>query len=295
MRIAVVGAGGQLGAAVVQACAVRHDVVAFDRAGLDVTDGPAVAATLARARPDAIINCTGYNAVDAAEEHPIDALRINTFAVRSLARSARALGAALVHYSSDFVFDGLTPSPRTETDPPNPRSVYATSKLLGEWLAVDVSRHYVLRVESLFGEVPGGPPPKGTVAAIVRALVEGRSQKVFRDRTVSPTFVPDAARATCELLERGAEPGLYHCVNSDHCTWLEFATEAARMLGVEPAFEVVGVADVRLPAARPQYCALSNLKLTSLGIAMPSWRDALGRYLSSRRVVPPSVPPPGTT
>jgi dTDP-4-dehydrorhamnose reductase len=281
MRVAVVGARGQLGAAVAEECARRYDVIAFERASLDVTDDRAVSRALTSAKPDAIVNCTGYNAVDAAQDHPIDALHINAFAVRSLARAANVLGSTLVHYGSDFVFDGYTPALRTEGDPPNPRSVYATSKLLGEWFASDVSRHYVLRVESLFGGVPDGPPAKGTVTSIINALREGRMVKVFSDRTVSPTFVIDAARATCELIDRHAEPGLYHCVNSGHCTWLEFATEAARLLGVEPKLEVVRFADVRLPAERPQHCALSNEKLTSLGIAMPTWQEALRVHVQS--------------
>jgi dTDP-4-dehydrorhamnose reductase len=256
-------------------------MVPFERTSLDIEDGAAVLDALMRVKPDAIVNCTGYNAVDLAEQQPIDALRTNALAVRSLARAANALSATLVQYSSDFVFDGTTPSARTEEDPPNPRSVYATSKLLGEWFAVDVPRHYVLRVESLFGRAPGGPIARGTVAAIVHALREGRMPKVFSDRTVSPTFVIDAARATCGLLDRGSPPGLYHCVNSGDCTWLEFATEAARLLGVDPAFHVIRFADVRLPAERPQYCALSNAKLMSLGIAMPTWQDALARYVES--------------
>jgi len=281
MRVAVVGARGQLGAAILHEGARRFEVVAFDRASLDVADPTAVSAVLTRAQPDVIVNCAGYNAVDAAQDHPLDALAINAFAVRSLARTANTVGARLIQYSSDFVFDGAASSPRTEDDPPNPQSVYATSKLLGEWFARDVPRRYVLRVESLFGAVPGGPTAKGTVASIVNALREGRVQKVFRDRTVSPTCVSDAARATCELIERNAEPGLYHCVNSGHCTWLEFAVEAARLLGVQPKLDVVQFADVKFPAARPQYCALSNQKLTTLGIEMPTWQEALRRYVES--------------
>jgi dTDP-4-dehydrorhamnose reductase len=282
MRIAIAGAKGQLGAALVTECRQRNDeVTALDRAALDVCNESAVADVMARLRPDVIVNCTGYNMVDAAEEHPIDALNLNAFAVRTLARAASAAGAALVHYSTDFVFDGVETTPRSETDPPNPKSVYATSKLLGEWFAVDVPRHYVLRVESLFGQAPGGPPPKGTVAAIVDALVQHRVAKVLSDRVVSPTFLADAAFATRELLERHASPGLYHCVNSGHATWLEFASEAARLLGVEPRFETLRFAEVKLPAARPQYCALSNAKLAAVGIHMPTWQDALGRYVKS--------------
>jgi len=282
MRVVIVGAKGQLGAALVNECHSRHDdVTALDRSALDVRNGRSVADMMDRLRPDVIINCTGYNTVDAAESHPVDALALNAFAVRGLARAANAVGAALVHYSTDFVFDGLASTPRTETDPPNPKSVYATSKLLGEWFAADVLRHYVLRVESLFGHAVGGPPPKGSVAAIVDALIHARVAKVLVDRVVSPTFVADAAFATRELLERDGAPGLYHCVNSGHATWLDFASEAARLLGVEPRFDILRFADVHLPAARPQYCALSNAKLAALGIQMPSWQDALGRYVKS--------------
>src|SRR5262249_54012464 len=264
MRIAITGAHGQLGAAMVNECRGRHDeVTALDRATLDVRNGPAVADTMARFHPDVIINCTGYNTVDAAEDNPVDALTVNALAIRSLARAANAVGAAFVHYSTDFVFEGVEPTPRSETDPPNPKSVYATSKLLGEWFAADVARHYVLRVESLFGHAVGGPTPKGSVASIVDALVQGRVARVLSDRGVSPTFIIDAGFATRELLERQAEPGLYHCVNSGQATWLDFAAEAARLLGVEPHFEVLRFADVKLPAARPQYCALSNAKLAA--------------------------------
>lgn len=281
MRIAVIAPRGQLGAAVVHECRASHDVVPLDRTALDVRDAAAVARVLGKVKPQAIVNCSGYNAVDLAEESPVEALRVNAFAVRSLSRAAQAMNSVLVHYSSDFVFEGTTPRPLTEEDSPNPKSVYASSKLLGEWFAADAVRSYVLRVESLFDGAPDGPPAKGTVAAIVKALKGGAMPKVFRDRTVSPTSVIDAARATRQLLERASPFGLYHCVNSGMCTWLEFATEAARMLEIEPRLQAVNFADVKLPAARPQFCALSNAKLASVGIAMPAWQDALARYLSS--------------
>ncbi len=282
MRIAVIGARGQLGGAVVDACAGRHQVVPFDRASLDVTRADDVAAAMERVRPDAIINCSGYNAVDAAESRPVEALLVNAFAVRLLARAARALGAVLVQYSSDFVFDGTATAPMREEEPPNPRSAYATSKLLGEWFAADAPTSYVLRVESLFGAAPGHRA-KGSLESILDGLKAGRPVRVFGDRTVSPTFVVDAARATLELLERRAPAGIYHCVNSGNGTWLEVAQEAARQLGVTPHFDVVATADVVLPALRPQYCAMANTKLASVGVAMPTWQDGLARHLASAR------------
>ena len=282
MRIAVVGAKGQLARAIVHECARAHEGVAFDHAGLDITDLEAVGRAMRAARPDVIVNGAAYNAVDAAEIHPVEALRLNAFAVRTLARAARDVDATLVHYSSDFVFDGQGARPYREDDPTNPRSVYAASKLLGEWFAMDAPRAYVLRVESIFGTAPGVGLAKGSVAGIVHGLRAGTVVKVFEDRTVSPTFVIDAARATLALLERKSGAGLYHCVNSGQCTWLELARQAAQILNIEPRFEVVRFADVQLPAQRPQFCALSNDKLAAEGIAMPSWQNALERYLLER-------------
>ena len=161
----------------------------------------AVAAAMARARPDVIINCAAYNDVDGAEDHPVEALNANAFAVRALARAAADHGAALVHYSTDFVFDGTATEPYTETDPPNPKSTYAASKLLGEWFAADAPRAYVLRVESLFGRAAGGGPSKGSVASIVKTLLAGGEARVFEDRTVSATYIIDAAWATLQLVE----------------------------------------------------------------------------------------------
>jgi dTDP-4-dehydrorhamnose reductase len=279
MRIAVVGARGQLGAALVGEFLPSHEVTALSRADLDITDDAAVDAAMTRLRPGVIVNCAYNGDVDGAEDHPVEALQANAFGVRALARAASASGAVLVHYSSDFVFDGTADRPYTEDDRPNPRSVYAVSKMLGEWFAGDAPRAYVLRVESLFGRAPNGPPPKGSVAGILKTMLEGGEPAVFEDRTVSPTYVLDAAMATRRLVEAGAAPGVYHCVNSGHCTWLGFARELARQLGIEPRLKPVRMADVQLRAPRPQYCALSNEKLASIGIVMPSWQDALQRYL----------------
>jgi dTDP-4-dehydrorhamnose reductase len=281
MRVVVVGAGGQLGAAMVDRCRAAHEVVALDRRALDLADSAAVRSRIAGLEPDVVVNCAAYNAVDAAEDHPVEALQANALGVRALARASEECGARLVHYSTDFVFDGAGARPYTEEDEPSPQSVYAASKLLGEWFAAEVPGSYVLRVESLFGRAPGGPPAKGSVESILAAFRAGRAPRVFEDRTVSPTYIIDAAAATLALLERRCAPGLYHLVCSGHATWLEFALEAARLLGLPPRVEPVKVADVSLRASRPRYCALSNAKLASQGIAMPVWQDALARHLAS--------------
>jgi len=281
VKVAVVGARGQLAAAVAHEFAASgHDVIALTREQLDVTDDAAIAAAMDRAQPDAIVNGAAWTDVDGAEDHPVEALNTNAYAVRALARAADRHGAALVHYSTDFVFDGSASSPYTEEDRPNPRSVYAASKLLGEWFALDRPRSYVLRVESLFGQAPGARPAKGSAAGILDTLRAGGAPKVFVDRTITPTFVLDAARATRQLLQSSPPGGLYHCVNSGVCTWLEFAEELAHQLGIEPRLVPVRLSDMPLRAPRPKYCALSNEKLRSIGIEMPPWQDAVTRYLA---------------
>jgi dTDP-4-dehydrorhamnose reductase len=284
VRVTVTGAGGQLGAVLVHEFrSAGHEVVGFSHSLLDIADDARVAAALDSASPQLIVNAAAWTDVDGAEDRPIDALNANAFGVRALARVSVRHGATLVHYSTDFVFDGTASRPYIETDTPNPRSVYAASKLLGEWFAEDAPRAYILRVESLFGGVPGGPPARGSVATIVDTLKRGGEPRVFVDRTITPTYAIDAARATRLLVEADAEPGLYHCVNSGACTWFELAQELAHQLGIDARFAPVRMRDVAMRAARPQYCALSNAKLRAAGADMPPWQDALRRFVATAR------------
>jgi dTDP-4-dehydrorhamnose reductase len=281
-RVLVTGAAGQLGTAIVRAFA-DADVLALTRADLDITDPAAVGALVADARPELIVNCAAFNDVDAAEVEAATALEVNAFAVRSLARAADACGAVLVHYGTDFVFDGEASRPYTESAEPAPRSMYASSKLLGEWFALDAPRGFVLRVESLFGTDAAWQGRRGSLDTIVDGLEQGREVRVFTDRVVSPSYSDDVAAATRHLVARGATPGLYHCVNSGAATWHDVAKEAASLLGVAPRFKTTTIAEVTLKASRPRYSALDNAKLAAAGFPMPPWQDALRRWLAVRR------------
>jgi dTDP-4-dehydrorhamnose reductase len=280
MRVVVAGARGLLGAAIVREFS-DTDLHAFAHAQLDVTSEPRVAELLGAVRPDVVINCAAYNDVDRAEHEADAALRTNALGVLSLARAARDAGAIFVHYSTDFVFDGETDRPYVETDAPNPRSVYATSKLLGEWFAADAIRAYVLRVESLFGHPGSSAARRGSLGSMVDRILAGSEVPVFVDRTVSPTYTADVARATRALIDGGVSHGLYHCVNSGAITWFEVAEEAARLLGRTLNATSLTLASAKLMAPRPRYCALSPARLAAAGIVMPTWNDALARYLSS--------------
>jgi dTDP-4-dehydrorhamnose reductase len=278
MRILVVGAGGQLGQAMVARLQGTYDVTAWGRAEADLTKHGEVRDAIARLAPEAIINCSGYNHVDQAEDDQITALDVNAMAVGTLARAAAAHQALFIHYSTDFVFAGTASAPYTETDAPEPRSVYAQSKLIGEWLAADAGEYYVLRVESLFG----GPNRKSSIDRIADAVRNGQQAPVFVDRVVSPSFVADVVDASVFLLDTRPAGGLYHCVNTGHASWLEVGREIVSRLGAtDAALKPVSVKDVQLRAQRPQYAALSNEKLARAGYTMPTWQDAIARYLTA--------------
>ena len=281
-RILVAGAAGRLGASVVEAFA-GSEVIAHTRATLDITDPEAVRRVVGDAAPAVIINCAALNDVDGAEDCPADALAVNAFAVRSLARAAESCGATFVHFGTDFVFDGTATEPYGEEDRTSPRSVYALSKLLGEWFALDAPRGFVLRVESLFGAAAGWRGRLGSLDVIVEGLENGRDVKVFTDRVVSPSYAHDVTRALRHLVETNASPGVYHCVSSGWATWYDVAEETARLLGVRPRLQPITLDQVAFKASRPRFCALANRKLAETGFTMPTWNDALRRWLTERR------------
>jgi dTDP-4-dehydrorhamnose reductase len=289
-RLLVTGSSGQLGTAILSAFSECH-ITAHRHGTLDITNIEVVKRAVAEARPNIIINCAAFNFVDDAESRPLDAFALNAFAVRTLARAAEEHGATLVHYGTDFVFAGLggpDTEPYDESVAPSPRSVYAASKLVGEWLALESPRAYVLRVESLFGLPADWKGRRGSLDNIVAGLEAGREIPVFTDRTISPSYVVDVAAATRYLVDAGAPYGLYHCVNSGHASWYQVATEVATLLGVPARLKPITMEDAHFAAARPRFCALSNRKLAAAGFQMPAWQDALRRWLAVRRPLVPS-------
>jgi dTDP-4-dehydrorhamnose reductase len=275
MRLMVTGAAGQLGSTVVERLSGRYQIVPFTRHELDIADEQAVLERMTAIAPQAVLNCAAYNDVDGAESDATSALKVNALGVRALARASSAVGATLVHYSTDFVFDGEAERPYTEEDAARPLGNYGLSKLLGEYFALEAAPAYVLRVESLFG----GRRAKSSIDKILAGIRAGQPVRAFADRTVSPSYVEDVVDATDKLLVASVAPGLYHCVNDGSGTWLDIAVELARLLGRDADIVPVSVNDVKLTAKRPRYCALANDKLRMASIEMPTWQDALRRYV----------------
>jgi dTDP-4-dehydrorhamnose reductase len=277
LRIVVLGAGGQLGQVLLRDLRKGgHEVVALTRAALDVTQRLVVLERVAKLKPEVIVNATAFG-VDASEEDPRMALAVNAFAVRSLADVARATGAALVHFSSDYVFDGTASAPYRETDRTNPVNIYGATKLLGENYAQGAPRWYVLRVESLFGT----PGAKGTIDGMIGEARLGRTLTAFYDRRVSPTHIDDVATATRRLVEKKAASGIYHCVNSGFTTWHELALEIVRITGSASNVIPASLERSGLRVIRPVFSALSNEKLANAGIELAAWQNALARAVSA--------------
>jgi dTDP-4-dehydrorhamnose reductase len=275
VKALVLGSAGQLGRELVRTLA---DEVAWkgDRAEIDVSDGAAAAALLARARPDVVFNATAYNRVDAAEAEPLAAFAVNAVAPHHLARAAREAGALLVHFSTDYVFDGTSPRPYREDDPTRPLGAYGASKLAGEHLvAAAGGEHLVVRTSGLLGR--GGSEQKGGsfVERIVARARAGEPLRVVADQVFAPTCAADLARATIALVRARAR-GLFHVTNGGSCSWHELACAALAAAGIEAPVERVALGDLSLPARRPLRSVLSCERYLALGLPpLRHWRDAL--------------------
>lgn len=280
MRALVVGSDGQLGRELVSKLA--GDVAwAGDRPDLDATDAAAVARLVQEVRPDVLFNATAYNKVDQAEAEPDQALAVNALAPRWLARAARDAGALLVHFSTDYVFDGRSSRPYREDDAPGPLGAYGVSKLTGELLvATSGVEHLVIRTSGLIGR--GGSEQKGGsfVDRILARARNGQPLRVVADQTFAPTLAVDLAAATLALVRARAR-GLFHVANAGSCSWRDLAAAALAVAGVDAPVEAIVSSDLDLAARRPAYSVLDTGRYHALGLPpLRPWREALGDGLA---------------
>lgn len=281
MRILITGAGGMLGRDVARAAAAaNHDPIALAHAELDVIDGDAVLATLVTAEPDAVVNCAAWTDVNGAESHESDAELVNGAGAGHVAVAAAEVGAALVHVSSDYVFDGSAKEPYTESAPTGPLSAYGRSKLAGERaVAAAGGATAIVRSSWLFGV--GG---RNFVATMLRLAAERDEIAVVNDQTGCPTYTLHLARALVALAEEGAT-GVHHVAGGGACTWFDFARETFGQAGGRAAeCRVVPstTAKQARPAPRPRYSVLGVTRADTP--RLPEWRDGLAAYLAEAGV-----------
>jgi dTDP-4-dehydrorhamnose reductase len=288
MKIAVLGAAGQLGRDLCPRLAALGDVIPLSRADIDLAQPDTIAPAVARVRPDLFVNCAAYNLVDKAESDPAAAHAVNADGVKALAEACATIWAKLIHFSTDYVFGGDShTSPRTETDPPAPVSVYGTSKAAGEAHALALSaNNLVIRTCGLYGVWGSGGKGSNFVETMLRLAASGKPLRVVNDQRCTPSYTADVADATVQLLQRGAG-GLFHVVNSGDCTWYEFAAEIFRQSGLKPELIPITSTEFGAAAKRPASSVLSTAKLVSLSIPAPRpWQEALTAYLAERQNKP---------
>jgi dTDP-4-dehydrorhamnose reductase len=283
-KIAIVGAGGQLGQEL--AGVLPGEIVGLRRADADLTRPDSLAVVLSEIRADIIINCAAYNFVDRAEDEPDLAMAVNAGGVRALATICRDLGSVLVHFSTDYVFGADTSrrTPYTEADAPDPVSVYARSKRAGEdFVRTVCEQYFVIRTCGLYGTRGQGGKGGNFVEAIRKRGTSGPPLRVVNDQRCTPTATADLARAVMALVGTEAY-GLYHITNAGSCTWFEFAQAIVREAGLDAQVTPIASADYAAKAERPAYSVLDCSKYARLGLApMRPWPEALRDYLAITR------------
>jgi dTDP-4-dehydrorhamnose reductase len=285
MKLAVIGANGQLGEDIRLACTEQgEEFVGLTHADIEIADERSVRGALERARADAVINTAAMHNVDACEADPARAFAVNAIGARNLAAVTRALDVPLVHVSTDYVFDGAKGAPYVESDAPRPLNVYGNSKLAGEFFVLaDAPKGIVARVAGLFGRMPCRAKQGGLnfPQLMLKLGREKGEVRVVTDEVVSPTYTLDAARQLLALARAG-RPGLYHATSQGSCTWHEYAVEIFRLAGMQVTVHEGRSADMPKKVPRPAYSVLDNANLRAAGLdIMPHWKDAIGRYVAS--------------
>jgi dTDP-4-dehydrorhamnose reductase len=291
-KILVTGKSGQVGWELLRSLSMLGQVTSVDFEQLDLADADAVRGFIRCLKPDIIVNPAAYTAVDKAESEPELAMAVNAVAPGVMAEEARRLGAFLVHYSTDYVFDGSKREPYTEEDQPNPLNVYGTSKLAGEQAIRDSGVHHlILRTSWVYGA-----RGKNFLLTMRRLGRERDRLSVVNDQTGAPTWSRAIAECTAQMLAQLYAPGsaaglparlsgTYHLTCQGQTTWYGFVREAvARGLlagrDIFPEIEPIDTAAYPTPAARPMNSVMSNAKLfDAFGLLMPSWQQGLTMVL----------------
>ncbi len=280
MKILLAGRTGQVGRELARELPPVGEVVALDRAALDLSDARAIRRMVEEVRPDVIVNAAAYTAVDRAESEPEAAARINGVAPGILATEARRLGALFVHYSTDYVFDGEKSGAYREEDSPNPVSAYGRSKLAGE-IAIRMSgcRHLILRTSWVYSN-----RGQNFLRTILRLARERPELRVVDDQVGAPTSAIAIARATATLLGHPDPKGLFHLSAAGTTSWCGFARAILEAEGMATPLVAIRSVDYPSAARRPRNSVLDNSRLRDVfGIVLEDWRTGLREVLAQPR------------
>lgn len=276
MKFVVVGADSQIGSEFVRLLSQTVSLESRSLADLDVADRAGLQRMFASSRPDVVLNCAAYSAVDKAESEPDTAYRINVLGARNVAQEARRAGARVVYFSTDYVFDGTASEPYAEDAPAAPLSVYGKTKLLGEQATREADPdHLIVRLAWLYSPAHGN-----FVRTILRRARQKDALRIVSDQTGSPTFTEDVVRQVLALINDGAS-GTYHCADTGHATWYEYGCNVVRAAGLNIPVIPIQTVDYPAPAVRPVFSVLAdrNLDLEQINLMRP-WQEALADCIS---------------
>ena len=285
MKIAVIGANGQLGSDLVAAFSANGDAVCeLTHSGIEISDLHSVSQALEGIRPEVIVNTAAMHHVENCEREPEKAFAVNALGPRNLAMVARDLGAALMHVSTDYVFDGSKGSPYIEEDNPLPLSAYGVTKLAGEhFVRATTPRHFVIRTSGLYGKSPCRAKGGLNFIELMLKLAKERGEvSVVDDEVVTPTSTAELAQQMVQLSHSDCY-GLYHATAEGSCSWHEFAREIFAITDTPVRLKVAAPGAFPSKVARPKYSVLENRGLKSRGLnSFKPWQDALHKYLGNR-------------
>lgn len=275
-EICILGAEGRLGSALARRLGKRAEP--FSKKRWNILNISQTRHWLQKLKPEVVFNGSAYVLVDAAEENPTEAFAVNALGPHSLAQGCQKVGALLVHFSTDYVFSGSKRSPYTEKDRPDPCNLYGLSKWVGE-TAVLSAGGLVIRTSGLFGK-PLHSQKKDFVQRILEKARRGEPLAVVSDQVCSPTYALDLARATLQAIQK-KKRGLLHMANSGHCSWWQLAQAILKREKLQVPLTPILSSALKQPARRPPFSALRSVELPTLRISLPSWQDALKRYLAT--------------
>ncbi len=285
MRVLLTGARGQLATDLAKVL-VDEDLIALSHGQLDIASRPRVDLAIGTHNPDVVINTAAFHRVDDCEREIEKAFEVNVYGARNIALACKESSAALLHVSTDYVFDGAKRTPYLEDDAARPISIYGISKVAGELVvASTLERHYIVRSSGLYGAAGASGKGGNFVNTMLRLAREGRTIKVVDDQRLTPTYTPDLARKIAWLI-KSESYGVWHVTNGGDCTWYEFAAKIFETAGLNPPLSPTTTADFRAPAKRPANSVLAHGMLQRhQADDLPAWTEALEAYLREIGVV----------
>jgi dTDP-4-dehydrorhamnose reductase len=282
LKVLIIGSSGQIGSALLEMQTSLGDVVPLDRSALDLANVDSIHTALLRVRPGVIINAAACTAVDQAERDEALAFRVNAAGPETLAKEAAKLGALLVHFSTDYVYDGEKPAPYVESDAPNPLNAYGRSKLAGDQ-AIQASgcRHLIFRTSWVYAATG-----RNFLTTMLRLAREGKPLRVVDDQYGAPTSNLMIARAVVSAVRTALDDpsvqGLYHMTAAGRTSWHDFAHAIFQAANLSPELRRIPTGEFPAPARRPRNSVLDNRKLTAvLGIRMPPWQEGLREVIQA--------------